>query len=213
MKHFEVEQWLDFVRGLAGPTDKKDMEQHLSLGCRKCSGMVRRLRRFAAAAAADAAYRIPDGAVRSACDILGQQRSDRVLSFPRLVAKLLFDNSRELALAGVRSQEQVMHQAMFEAGDYCVDLQLERERSPVILVGQIVNRTQPGQKVSGAPVILVSGGERVAGQTLSNHLGEFQIECQAAGLQRLCVAPRQAGICIEVPLKNFLQAGKKLLEF
>ena len=213
MKHFQVEQWVDFVRGLAGPTDKKNMEQHLSLGCPKCSAILRRLRRFAAAAAADAAYRIPDGAVRSACDILGQQRLDRVLSLPRLVAKLLFDSSREPALAGVRSQEQVMRQAMFEAGDYYVDLRLEHERPPVILVGQVVNCTQPGQKVSGAPVILISGGKRVAGQTLSNHLGEFQIECQAAGLQRLCVAPQQAGICIEVPLKNFLEAGKKSLKF
>src|SRR5207302_10744443 len=191
MKHFEFEQWLDFVRGLAGPTNKKDMEQHLSLGCSKCSGMVRRLRRFAAAAAADAAYQIPEGAVRSACDILGQQGLDRVLSFPRLIAKLVFDSFREPALAGVRSQEQVMHQATFEAANYCVDLRLERERSSVTLVGQIVNRTQPGQKVSGAPVILISGEKRAVGQTLSNRLGEFQIECQA-GVQRLCVAPQQA---------------------
>jgi hypothetical protein len=174
MKHFEVEQWLDFVRGLAGTIDRVAMEQHLSQGCKECSAMVERLRRFVAAAAADARYQIPDWAVRSACDIFGRQRPDKVLLLPRLVAKLVFDSFREPALAA----------------------------------GQIANHMQPEQRVSGVPVILMSGKE-VVGRTVSNGSGEFQIECRAKKSLRLCVPLQQAGKRIEVPLKNLFDAGKK----
>jgi hypothetical protein len=210
MKHFGVEQWLDFVRGLAGTIDRVAMEQHLSQGCKDCSALVERLRRFVAAAAADARYQIPDWAVRSACDIFELQRPDKVLFLPRLVAKLVFDSFREPALAGVRSQEEMTHQALYEAGDYCVDLRVEHERGAdaVVLAGQIANRTQPEQRVSGIPVILMSGKE-VLGRTVSNGSGEFQIECQAKKSLRLYVPLQQAGKRIEVPLKNLFDARKK----
>lgn len=210
MKHFEVEQWLDFVRGLAGTIDRVAMEQHLSQGCKKCSATVERLRRFVAAAAADARYQIPDWAVRSACDIFGRQRPDKGLFLPVVRAKLVFDSFREPGLAGVRSQAEIMHQAMYEAGDYCVDLRAERERGAdaVVLTGQIGNATQPEQRVSGVLVILMSGKE-VVGRTVSNGSGEFQIECQAKKSLRLHVPLEQAGKRIEVPLKNLFDAGKR----
>jgi len=210
MNHFEVEQWLDFVRGLAGATDGMAMEQHLAQGCKKCSALAGRLRRFVTASAADARYQIPEWAVQSACDIFEQQRPAKGLSLPRLVAKLVFDSFGEPALAGVRSQGEITHQAMYEAGDYCVDLRMERERraDAVVLAGQITNRTQPEQRVSRVPVILMSGKEVMA-RTVSNGSGEFQIECQAKKSLRLCVPLRQAGKRIEVPLKNFFDPGKK----
>jgi hypothetical protein len=210
MKHFEVEQWLDFVHGLAGAREAMAMEQHLSHGCKKCRAMVRGLRRFVAGAAADARYQIPDWAVRLACDIFEPQRPEKVLLLPRLLAKLVFDSFREPALGGVRSQEDSMHRAMYQAGDYCVDLRMEHERGAdaVVLVGQIANRTQPERRVSGVPVILMSG-KQVVGRTVSNDSGEFQIECQAKKLLRLCVPLRQAGKRIEVPLRNLFDGGKK----
>jgi hypothetical protein len=211
MKHFEVEQCMDFVRGLAGAREAMAMEQHLSHGCKKCSAMVRGLRRFVAAAAADAKYQIPDWKVRLACDIFERQRPEKMLLLPRLVAKLVFDSFREPALGGVRSQEDSMHRAMYEAEDYCVDLRMEHERGAdaVVLVGQIANHTQPERRVSGVPVILMSGKE-VVGRTVSNDSGEFQIQCHAKKLLRLCVPLRQAGKQIEVPLRNLFDGGKKL---
>lgn len=103
-----------------------------------------------------------------------------------------------------------MHRAMYEAGDYCVDLRMERERGAdaVVLVGQIANRTQPDERVSGVPVILMSGKE-VVGRTVSKGSGEFHIQCQANKSLRLCVPLQQAGKRIEVPLKNLFDAGKE----
>jgi len=209
MKHFEVEQWLDFVHGLAGAREAMTMEQHLSHGCKKCNAMVHGLRRFVAAATADARYQIPDWKVRLACDIFERQRPEKLL-LPRLVAKLVFDSFREPALRGVRSQEDSMHRAMYEAKDYCVDLRMEHERGAdaVVLVGQIANHTQPERRVSGVPVILMSGKE-VVGRTVSNDSGEFQMQCHAKKPLRLCVPLRQAGKRIEVPLRNLFDGGKK----
>ena len=210
MKHFEIEQWLDLVHGLAGAREAMAMEQHLSRGCRKCSAMVRSLRRFVAGAAADARYQIPDRAVRLACEIFEQQRPDKVLLLPRLVAKLVFDSFRKPALGGVRSEEDSMHRAMYQVENYYVDLRTEHERGTdaVVLVGQIANRKQPERRVSGVPVILMSGKE-VVGRTVSNDSGEFQIECQAKKLLRLCLPLRQAGKRIEVPLRNLFDGRKK----
>jgi hypothetical protein len=52
-------------------------------------------------------------------------------------------------------------------------------------------------------------GKEVVGRTVSNDSGEFQIECQAKKSLRLCVPLQEDGKRIEVPLKNFFDAGKK----
>jgi hypothetical protein len=210
VKHFQIQQWLDFLHGFAGEKDRVAMENHLSLGCEKCAGTVGRLRRFVAAASADAAYEVPDYAVRSARAIFALQRPQKVLILPRLVAKLVFDSFREPVLAGVRSQHRITRQAMYEAGDYCVDLRMEREQgsSSVALVGQIANRIQPEQRIASVPIILMSG-KKVLGRTVSNSSGEFQIEYQPRKSLSLYVPVLQAGKQIEVPLKDLFESGHK----
>ena len=210
MKHFQIEQWLDFVHGFANEKDRASMEQHLATECEKCSGTVNRLRRLVSAALADAAYDIPDYAVRSARAVYALQRPEKVLILPKLMAKLVFDSFREPALAGVRSQHKITRQAMYEAGDYCVDLRIERERgsTSVVLVGQIANRVQPEQRISKVPVILMSG-KQILGRAISNAAGEFQIEYQPKKSLCLYVPVRHAGKQIEVPLKDLFDRDKK----
>ena len=36
MKHFELVEWTDFVRGLVEESARVAMERHLASGCRKC---------------------------------------------------------------------------------------------------------------------------------------------------------------------------------
>ncbi len=207
MKHFAIEKWLDLVHGFAPDKERTTMEQHLSSGCAKCHGVVDRLRRLVAATSADASYAVPDHAIRSARAFFALQQPQKILTLPRVVARLVFDSFREPALAGVRSQHRITRQAMYEAGDYCVDLRMEHERGSdsTVLVGQIANRVQPERRIALVPVLLMSGKE-VVGRTLSNSSGEFQIEYQPRKSLYLRVPVPEADQQIEVPLKGLLDS-------
>ena len=125
--HYEIKEWLDFVHGFVGDEIQGRMEGHAA-GCRKCAETVGWLRRLIATAKAEAQYEVPESAVRMARAIFALQRPAEVQLLPKVLAKLVFDSFREPALAGVRGQQRITRQAMYEAGDYCVDIRIEQER-------------------------------------------------------------------------------------
>jgi len=114
-------------------------------------------------------------------------------------ARLLYDSFREPLPAGLRTQQRLSRQYLYQAGDYSLDLRLENERgSPrVALVGQIQNRKQPGKRLGSVPVQLLSG-KQVLAQATSNSLGEFQMEYEPSKHLRLYVPVRQAGKRVDV---------------
>ena len=126
-------------------------------------------------------------------------------------ARLLYDSFREPLPAGLRTQQRLSRQYLYQAGDYSLDVRLENERgSPrVALVGQIQNRKQPGKRLGSVPVQLLSG-KQVLAQATSNSLGEFQMEYEPSKHLWLYVPVRQAGKQIEVPLSR--PVGRKARE-
>src|SRR2546425_712003 len=46
MKHFELAEWTDFVRGLVEKSARLPMEHHLASGCRKCRHTADLLRKL-----------------------------------------------------------------------------------------------------------------------------------------------------------------------
>lgn len=205
MKHYEITEWLDFVHGLAGNAEHQAMQQHLDTHCDKCQSTVDLLRKLMAAAVADSQYQLPEQAVRMARALYALQGPERVQVLPRIRAQLTFDSFREPALAGVRSQQRIARQAMYEAGDYVLDLRIENERGEpkVSLVGQIANRIIPEQKLANVPVILAAGAE-VLGRTTSNDFGEFQMEYEPQHSLSLYVPVHFAGSEIEIRLEDLL---------
>ena len=205
MRHYEISEWLDFVHGLTQETERAAMQQHLDTRCEKCRSTVDLLQRLMAAAVADAQYQVPEQAVRMARAIYALQGPERIQVLPRIRARLTFDSFREPALAGVRSQQRIARQAMYEAGDYLLDLRIENERGEpkVSLVGQIANRVIPEQKLANVPVILAAGVE-VLGRTTSNDFGEFQIEYEPRRPLSLYVPVQLAGSEIEIRLEDLL---------
>lgn len=203
MKHYEITEWVDFVRGFVGEAKRTEMAQHLTGHCKRCHATVTVLARLIAAAQADAKYDVPESAVHMARAIYALQRPEQVQLLPRLLADLVFDSFREPALAGVRGQQRITRQAMYEAGDYCVDLRMEQERgaATVALVGQIVNRALPDQKVSDIPILLMAGAE-VLGRARSNEFGEFQLNYEPRQPLSLHVPVERAGQEIEVRLHD-----------
>ena len=95
---------------------------------------------------------------------------------------------------------------MYQAGDYCVDLRLDRERDSmkVILVGQVANQKDPLLQLARLPVFVLDG-KKIISETASNQFGEFSLEFVPRQSLRLCVQVTQAGFQLEVPLKQPLE--------
>ena len=214
--HYEITDWLDFVHGLVGDEIRGRMEAHAS-ECRRCAETVRWLQRLVEAAVAEAEYYVPEHAVQLARAVYALQRPERVEVLPKvirppqkervpgaaLLARLVFDSFREPLVTGVRSHHRIARQAMYEAGDYSVDLRMEQERGArtVVLVGQIANREKPEERLAEIPVLLMSGDELV-GEAKSNEFGEFQMEYAPRQPLSLYVPVDGAGQEIEVRLKE-----------
>ena len=193
MKHFELAKWIDSVRGLVEESVRVAMEHHLASGCRTCRRTAELVSKLVVAAGNDSRVQVPQYALRCAQAIFILQRPERVQISPSIPARLLYDSFREPLPAGVRTQQRLNRQTLYQAGDYSLDLRLEKEPgSPrVALVGQIQNRKEPGSHLGSVPVLLLSGKQIVA-QAVSNSLGEFQMEYTPTKRLRLYARVRQA---------------------
>jgi|RhiMetdeSRZDD1v2_1073273.scaffolds.fasta_scaffold56465_2 hypothetical protein len=200
MSHYDITEWADFVRGLGGVAERRRMEQHLASGCRTCGERARVMRGCLELAAAEASYELPRYAEQSAKVMFLARRPEKIRLLPRLAARLVLSDAVAEPVGGVRSLERFSHQALYEAGQFAVDLRLDQEygATTVVLVGQITDRSAPARKLPNVPVLLVSDGE-ILNQTSSNQFGEFHLEYQPKGRLTLCAAVGN-GKCIEVPL-------------
>src|SRR5262245_25343926 len=102
------------------------MASHLSSRCAGCQQIVKGLRGVALTARGELAYEAPESAVRLAQAIYSLQRPDSA-SLPRLIARLVHDSARAPLPAGIRAQNSLSRHALFEAGSYYLDLQLEHQ--------------------------------------------------------------------------------------
>ena len=205
MKHFEIGQWADVVRGLMTEAKQAELSAHLASGCRTCRRTVDVLTEVARLAAGESRNEVPAYAVQSARAIFALQQLDKVYFFPRVVGQLVYDSFKEPLPAGLRARHRISRHALYQAGDYSMDLRMEHQRGTanVTLVGQIVNRVQPDKPMAILPVFLVSGKEILA-HACSNAFGEFQLEYAPKRRLRLYIQGNQ-GLQrhIEVPLSRF----------
>jgi hypothetical protein len=201
MKHFSIWQWTDFARGLVETIPASAMEAHLS-GCRRCERLVRVLRDVAMTSRGEAGHDPPEHAIRHAQAIFSLYRPETI-SFPRMLARLVHDTARAPLPAGMRSQDRLSRHALYEAGTYCLDLQLEHQpRSGLItLIGQLADRNKPATSRADVPVWLMGRNNLVA-STLCNRFGEFRLEYTPARDLRLQVPVAAAGKRFEVSLNR-----------
>src|SRR5262249_17999124 len=68
-------------------------------------------------------------------------------------------------------------QAVFEAGDYAVDITVDQAGGSgrAMLVGQVMSRVAPIAPITAAPVLLTAG-ETVVARTVCHRFGEFLID-------------------------------------
>lgn len=208
MKHFTIWQLADFARGLGDETARVAVQTHLSSGCSRCERAVTVMQGVALVAGAEANNEPPESVIRYARALYSINRPETV-SLPRLIGRLLRDTSLEPLPAGMRAGSRATRHLLYEAGNYYLDVQVEQQPgSPTVsLVGQLAGRQTP-ITTGNLPVWLVEGESLVA-STVSNTLGEFQLECAPARNLQLRVPLPAEGKRLEVSLRQVGDARSK----
>jgi hypothetical protein len=202
--HFGLEDLADFARNI-GPAERlKAMRQHIA-NCGKCSKVTETWQRVTKAAHRLPASEPPEPAVRIVKALYSARAPQRATGLKSLVAELMFDSVLAPAQAGVRSNAANPRQLLFGAGDYRIDLRIEPrdDADKVALLGQILLANNPGKDLGSVRVSLTEGS-RVLAKSQTNHLGEFQMECDlTAKLElRLMLPETQLAIPLVEPLRN-----------
>jgi len=208
MKHYGIEQWADFTRGLSELNEHQEMTAHLRSGCENCRRLAEFTKKLHTTCRSLAMYEVPASTVRLACSIFPPRAHAAVPSGGRrgirLPVELIFDSLLVPAPAGLRASWQVGWQGLYRAGDCSVDLRIEPElaTSRAAVIGQITNHVVPELEMGNLPVRLRSGKVVVA-ETVSNRFGEFQMEYEQQSRLKLCI-DLQDSKHIQVPLKKFI---------
>jgi hypothetical protein len=207
-EHSTEEDWVDLVRGQAHPADQERLQQHLDMGCTRCLKTVRLWKEVLGAAQQEPSYRPPD-------EVLRQLKGDFALRNPQPVGvrprlALLFDSFRQPVAAGVRAAGPSPRQLLYKAGRYTIRLRLEpapdAERTAII--GQILDEQDPAGTLQDIAVLAVRGRQTLD-RTLTNRLGEFLLEPDAAENLQLCVGVAEIGTFTVQPPRRTRRADRR----
>src|ERR1017187_7506229 len=177
MKHYAIDQWADYTRGLLTGEMRTQMRVHLQSGCRKCCELSDITTRVSVTCTSLSTDPVPEYTVRLARAIFPIRAQDRPKRGNRLPIELIFDSFLVPSPVGLRATWQVGWQGLYRAGDCSVDLRIEPElkSSRAAVIGQITNHVVPEVDMGNLPVCL-RAGKLVVAETLSNRYGEFQME-------------------------------------
>jgi hypothetical protein len=201
VRHFDITEWVDYVRNAVPHEQHEQMLAHLQAGCCKCEKVRVLLTRFAAICTREAAYEVPRFVEQHVKAMMGAAKVPLPSMLQRIWASLVYDSVSDPQPVGVRGTHQINRQVLFQAGDYSVDLRFEHEKgsASIVLVGQIANQNAPDEILANVPVILVAGNRELT-RSLSNSFGEFQLEYVPEGDLRLLVPLESRGQELEVQL-------------
>jgi hypothetical protein len=188
MRHYSLEKWVDFVRGVVAEDEMRAMQSHLDNGCNQCSKELSMWQRLQQVARREPANMPPAGAVRTVHAAFANRAAGGLQHANPAVASLLFDSFRGPLLAGVRSSVSSSQQLLYGAGDYRIDVRIEpqMDSEKVVLIGQVLNSADPNQLLSSLPISLLKG-RKILAESVTSEFGEFQIECELQESLRLTV--------------------------
>ncbi|HEY7508668.1 MAG TPA: hypothetical protein VIG50_00360 [Vicinamibacteria bacterium] len=200
--HFSEEDWLDYARGQVGAAGDA-MARHLD-ACGRCAATLRLWQSAVAHASPEPAYAPPSAALRSVRASFAVVKPRAAGSLLTRAAALVFDSLAQPALAGVRAAAPSARQMLYRSSPYAVRVTVEAapETGRLLVVGHVVDERQPGRRLRALPVLALRGRLAVD-RTLTNELGEFEMEPEAADDLRLSV-----GVPDAAPLSVSLRARK-----
>ncbi len=184
MKHYQSEEWSDYIRGTLSESAAEPMRRHLESGCARCRRAVVVLEAVLEVARSDARHQPPAAAVRAVKAMFRIQRLVAALDKPAPAFRLAFD-SRQAAPVGVRGADIQERHLIYKGDNLAVDLHLQPVGDNSLnVVGQVVS----GQRgpIADVPAFLLLGG-RIRSQDLSTSRGEFSLEGGHGDPMHLCL--------------------------
>ena len=182
MKHFPVEEWIDFVTRVVCTIRKEKMKEHLVQGCRRCSKIVSLWQRVRQIAETERNYRPPGDATRIAKASLAGSNLTLDQKRPDSLAELLFDSFLQPVPEGARSSSIGTRQLLYRADPFQIDLLIESQAGgrSVVVTGQLLDLRRPQIAVHDLWVTLSNLRGRVV-QAATNQFGEFCQEIESSG--------------------------------
>jgi hypothetical protein len=195
--HFSDEQWSDYVRDLTPEAESGEMRRHLRTGCGQCRKAERFWSKLYEVGQSNA-YAPPEEAVRAVERFFERPRSAVSQRERWIWAEIVFDSMLHPLPMGVRSSNATARRLMTRAGNWIIDLQLERRGGAKFLVtGQVSNSRR---RTSKAMAVSLMRDDTVFETSTINELGEFQISCEPGGGLHLRIdAPGRTSINVPLP--------------
>ncbi len=200
MKHFELTQWADYVRGVLSPPANELLGAHLK-ECQACRDIANLLRLVSITATSDRQFEPPLCVVEAAESIFPSREIP--LGLRPVVGHLSFDSFAGAMPVGVRSLRAESRHLVYDAGKYSVDLLVDGDPAEMTLTltGHVVDKNEPGTRLGPVRAIALSG-QRVVASAMANDLGEFSLISAYRRNLRLLVPLEAAGECLELSLKS-----------
>lgn len=198
MKHYSIEKWADYMRGLVDGGERAEMQRHLDGACAQCNRMLERMRAVQSALLEE--VEVPEAFLEGARGIF--RRNVAVAPVRRLIAILSFDTFAEPVPVGVRGGTQQTRRLAYAVEDFKIEL--------LVMTGAVKGRAGLTGQVttSGAgligPVRLISKN-RVVSSVPASEFGEFQMEFEVRSGLRLVIPCAGRRAEIEVPLDVLFQ--------
>jgi hypothetical protein len=176
MKHFSMQDWVDFVRGFKEEEVAMAMQGHLDKGCVECLKNMETWRHVMKFAKNEGRYTPPQSAIRvvEASFAMRQLMSARTEKFE--LAMLMFDSSQVATVtAGVRGRHASARQLLYKSGSVCIDMRMQPKpgSDSVVLMGQLLDSSRPAHGIGDVPVSLLCEGDTLSRKT-TNQVGEFE---------------------------------------
>jgi hypothetical protein len=210
VKHLTATGAADFVRSVGSAAVRARIERHLASGCARCARAVALYRRIASTARQEAQWDPPPGVVARASEIFSIPARQQVAPLThRLLPRLIFDSLRQPLPAGVRASNSVTRHVLYRAGDFFIDLRIDREHGAprVSIVGQVTPREAERVATALEPVsVLLIDRRAVVARPSVNAFGEFHFDYDPHAKMRLRILfGEHTGL--DVPLERLLKSA------
>jgi hypothetical protein len=204
MKHFTTEEWIDFVNQVTPQKHQDAMRKHLESGCKRCLEQVAMWQKVRNAAAAEANFQPPAGAVRMVKAAYASARLGSEQKEASSMIEVLFDSFLQPAVTGARSTAMGIRQMLYRADSYQIDIQIEAipGSNRLVVTGQLMDVSTPEIVGRGVQVTLSNRRGNLV-HTVTNEFGEFRGEIDNSGDLELSV-PGRGEHPITLSLRNAL---------